>query len=129
MAIRIKEIAFVFHPITDAARARGFYEGTLGLKPGLQIEFSPGMWWIEYDIAGVALALCNAPLEENAVFKPSSSLTLEVDDLDQALAGLRAAGVPIAHEPVEYPPCRMFSATDPDKNEIRFHQRKANAAT
>ena len=60
MSIPIKEIAFVFHPVTDIARARKFYEDLLGLKTSLQVEFGPGQWWIEYDIAGQALAISNA---------------------------------------------------------------------
>ena len=124
MSIQIKEIAFVFHTITDVGRARGFYERLLGLKVGLQIEFAPGLWWIEYDVAGVALAISNATGDPHAALIPASSVTLEVADLDAALAALRAAGTPISQEVMEFPPCRMFAAKDPDGNEIRFHQRK-----
>jgi len=44
MPIQVKELAFVFHPVTDIARARQFYEGVLSLKTGVQFEFSPGQW-------------------------------------------------------------------------------------
>lgn len=123
MAIRIKEVAFVFHPVTDAVRARKFYEGALGLAPGMQIEFSPGMWWIEYDIAGTALAICNAPMGEPS--GPASSLALEVESLEDAKAALSAAGAAIVQDVMEFPPCRMFVAADPDGNRITFHRRKA----
>jgi len=124
MSIQIKEIAFVFHPIADVVRARGFYEKLLGLKIGLQVEFAPGQWWIEYDIAGAALAVSNAMGDPHAGLKTASSVTLEVADLDATLAELRAAGAPISQDVMEFPPCRMFAAKDPDGNEIRFHQRK-----
>ena len=65
MSIKVKELAFVFYPVTDIARARKFYEGFLGLKTGLQVEFGPGQWWIEYDIAGQALAISNAMPDGN----------------------------------------------------------------
>jgi predicted enzyme related to lactoylglutathione lyase len=120
MSIKIKEIAFVFYPVTDVARARKFYEGLLGLKVGMQIEFGPGQWWIEYDIAGQALALSNA-----MPGKTASALALEVADLDAALAAVKAAGFTIANEVMEFPPCRMFIVKDPDNNEITLHQRKA----
>ena len=120
MSIQVKEVAFVFHPVTDVARARKFYEELLGLKVGMQIEFHPGQWWIEYDIAGTALALSNG-----VPGTPASSLTLEVADLDAALAEVRAAGVRIALEVMEFPPCRMFAIKDPDGNQIGLHQRKA----
>jgi predicted enzyme related to lactoylglutathione lyase len=120
MSIRVKELAFVFHPVTDVERARKFYEGFLGLKVGVQIEFSPGQWWIEYDIAGQALAISNAMPGQ-----PQSSLTLEVADLDAALQATKAAGVAIAFDVMEFPPCRLFAIKDPDGNQIGLHQRKA----
>ena len=122
MSIQVKEFAFVFHPITDVARARKFYEGLLGLKIGKEIEFTPGQWWIEYDVAGQALALSNA-----MPGTPSTSLNLEVADLDAALASVRAAGVAITFEPMEFAPCRIFGIKDADGNQIGLHQRKARS--
>ena len=120
MSIQIKELAFVFHPVTDIPRARKFYEGLLGLKVGMQVEFGPGQWWIEYDIAGQALALSNA-----MPGTPASALTLEVANLDAALATAKTEGVTIAFDVMEFPPCRMFAIKDPDGNQIGLHQRKA----
>ena len=122
MSIQVKEVAFVFHPVTDIPRARKFYEEFLGLKSGVQVEFGPGQWWIEFDIAGQALAISNA-----MPAAPSASLTLEVANLDASLAAARAAGVTIAFDVMEFPPCRMFAVKDPDGNQIGLHQRKAGA--
>jgi predicted enzyme related to lactoylglutathione lyase len=120
MSIQVKEFAFVFYPVTDVARARTFYEGLLGLKVGLQIEFSHGQWWIEYDVAGQALAVSNA-----MPGKPSSALALEISNLDEAIAAVKAAGFKITTDPMEFPPCRIFVVQDPDGNEITLHCRKA----
>jgi predicted enzyme related to lactoylglutathione lyase len=120
MSIPIKEIAFVFHPVTDIARARKFYEDLLGLKTSLQVEFGPGQWWIEYDIAGQALAISNAMPDG----KPQASLTLEVADLDASLKTVKAADATLAFDVMEFPPCRMFAIKDPDGNQIGLHQRK-----
>ena len=120
MSIQVKELAFVFYPVTDVARARKFYEGLLGLKTGLQVEFGPGQWWIEYDIAGQALAISNA-----MPGKPASSVALEVADLDAALSAVKDAGFEITNDVMEFPPCRMFIVKDPDGNELTLHQRKA----
>jgi predicted enzyme related to lactoylglutathione lyase len=120
MSIQVKELAFVFYPVTDVARARKFYEGLLGLRTGLQVEVGPGQWWIEFDIAGQALAISNA-----MPGKPASSLALEVADLDAALKAVKAGGATIANDVMEFPPCRMFIVKDPDGNEITLHQRKA----
>jgi len=122
MSISIKEIAFVFHPVSDVARARAFYEKLLGLKIGLEFEYAPGTWWIEYDVAGVALAVSNvAP----ATAGGSVSLALEVKDLDETLAAVKAAGVALTIEPQDFKPCRMFGVNSPDGHGIMFHQRKA----
>ncbi len=121
MPVQIKEIAFVFHPITDVARARAFYQDQLGLKVGLQVEFAPGQWWIEYDIAGQALAVSNAMPGAKA-----DSLTLEVVSLDEAMASLKKAGVAVG-DVMEFPPCRMCRVKDPDGNGIGLHQRKAKS--
>ena len=121
MSIQIKELAFVFHPVTDIARARDFYEKLLGLKTALQVEFGPDQWWIEYDIAGQALAISNAMPDS----KPSASLTLEVADVDAAYATAKGAGATIAFEMMEFPPCRIFGIKDPDGNQVGLHQRKA----
>ena len=121
MSIKVKEVAFVFHPVTDIARARKFYEEFLGLKVGVQVEIAPGQWWIEFDIAGQALAISNA-----IPAAPASNLFLEVVDLDAARAAAGGAGVPIALDVTEFPPCRMFKVKDPDGNEIGLHQRKSD---
>jgi len=122
MSIQVKEFAFVFHPVTDIARARKFYEGFLGLKTGVQVEFGPGQWWIEFDVAGQALAISNAMPGGT----PQASLTLEVADLDASFAAAKAGGIALAFEVMEFPPCRMFAIKDPDGNQIGLHQRKAS---
>ena len=122
MSIQVKELAFVFYPVTDVARARKFYEGLLGLKTGMQVEFGPGQWWIEYDIAGQALAITNA-----MPGKPQSSLALEIIDLDGALKIAKSGGIELIGDVMEFPPCRMFQVKDPDGNEITLHQRKAKS--
>jgi predicted enzyme related to lactoylglutathione lyase len=121
MSITIKEIAFVYHPVSDIARARDFYGKLLGLKPGLEIEFGPGVSWIEYDVSGVALAVSNAQPAPAG----GAGLALEVADLDATLATIRAAGIPLTVEPQQFPPCRMFGINTPDGHGIMFHQRKA----
>lgn len=122
MSIEIKELAFVALAVTDVPAARKFYEGWLGLKPAHEIEFAPAKWWIEYDVAGVALAISNASPE---TWPRCSSVALEVADLDDACASARASGIPVTNEVMEFPPCRMFTVKDPDGNEITLHKRKA----
>ncbi|MEO6568647.1 MAG: VOC family protein [Opitutaceae bacterium] len=119
MSIQVKEVAFIFHAVRDISDARKFYEQFLGLKIGMRVEISPGVWWIEYDIAGVAVGISNA-----RPGKPSLSLVLEVVDLEASLDEARAAGVTVTSQIMAYPSCRMFRLTDPDGNEICLHQRQ-----
>ena len=118
----IKEVAFFAYPVTDVPKARSFYEETLGLKVALTHEIDPsaGIWWIEYDVAGVALALSNAW----APAGNAGTAAFEVDDLDAALEKFKAAGTTIAFEPMDTPGCRFFGIKDPDGNDLLIHQRK-----
>ncbi len=123
MSLGVKEVAYVCHPSTDIPRARAFYEGVLGLKPLVNMEGSPGMWWIEYDVGGTALAVTNfIPCAPGA---SPTVVALEVADLDAALAAVKAAAVPVTLEIQDFGPCRMFTVTTPDAHGLMFHQRKS----
>ena len=121
MSIQVKEIAFIYHQVTDIARARRFYEQLLGLKVGLEYEGKPGKWWIEYDVAGVAFAIKNFELPGG---KGGAALALEVADIDAACAAVRAAKAPLIEDLTEFPRCHSFAVKDPDGNEIILHQLK-----
>jgi len=116
------EIAFVGYPVTDLARARRFYEGTLGL----QVTHSFGgedTAWIEYDIGPHTLAIGNGMAD----WQPSpqgATAALEVDDFDEALERIKRDGVPVAFGPEETPVCRMIGVSDPDGNTLIIHKRK-----
>lgn len=120
MSIQVKELAFIFHAVTDVPRARKFYEGLLGLKPSVQVEFSPGTWWVEYDIAGQALAITNS-----YPGKPAAAVALEVTDIDASHQAVQASGYPIVTKLTETRVCRMLQVSDPDGNVVTLHQRKA----
>ena len=125
--LNVTGIAFALYRVTDVARARKFYGETLGLKTCTEMEFAPGMWWIEYDAGGPsALALTNFELP--AMNGPrTSGVALEVTNYAEALAQLRAAGVAITWGPNEFPVCHSFAVKDPDGNDLYIHQRKPSA--
>lgn len=112
----IKEIAFTIYPVTDMARARKFYEKTLGLKA----DEGFGESWIEYDIAGATFCITNA--FEDSI--PAASVAFEVDDFDAEVARLKAANVTLKGGVKDFPSCRMVLIADPDGNTICIHQRK-----
>ena len=115
----ITEIACFTYPVSDMARARAFYEGILGMKPDSE---TPGEW-LEYTIAGGTFAITSIAMNRQPGLK-GGLIAFEVDDLDQTMAHLRAAGVPIVWETCDTPVCRLAVVTDPDGNDVVIHKRK-----
>jgi predicted enzyme related to lactoylglutathione lyase len=120
--MKITEIAFSAYPVTDIARARKFYEGVLGLKVTKDHAMSSGGHWMEFDIGSGTLGIGQAE-----GWKPSAdgcSVALEVENFDEAVAALQAAGTPIKMGPFETPVCHMLMVGDPDGNTVVIHKRK-----
>jgi predicted enzyme related to lactoylglutathione lyase len=93
----------------------------LGLKATMDHQME-GAHWVEYDIGAGTLALGMAP-----GMNPSPegcSVGLEVEDFDQAIAELRAAGVEFVFGPFETPVCHMAFVRDPDGNSVCIHKRR-----
>ncbi|WP_028050601.1 VOC family protein [Cellulomonas sp. URHD0024] len=82
------ELVQVAQRATDLDRAAAFYTELLGTPPAARFD-PPGLLF--FPLAGVRLLL-----DVNA---PSALLYLRVDDLDQTVERLRAAGVTIESEP------------------------------
>ncbi|MDR2463436.1 MAG: VOC family protein [Verrucomicrobiales bacterium] len=118
--MKIKQMAFIGLPVTNVARARKFYEGTLGLQAGETLQLEGGYWWIEYDLHGATLVISDhlAPAG-----KGGAVLAFEVDDLDAWKKTLTEQGRS-ATDTVDTPVCRFFSCKDPDGNDLTIHQLK-----
>ena len=118
--IKIRSLAFVGIPVTDIKRARGFYEGVLGLSVA---EEMMGGQWVEYDLGNNTLAIANVGPQ----WIPSDQGTgaaLEVDDFEGAVKWLKDQRVPFVVEAYESPCCRMAIIQDPDGNNIVIHKLK-----
>lgn len=111
----IKHIAFTMYPVKDMKRSRDFYEKKLGLAPTV-----PGDRWHEYHLQNGAFAITTVLPDP----RPASSLAFEVDDLDEALARMREAGVPVLKDDIESPVCWMAVIQDPDGNTVILHEKK-----
>lgn len=118
----IMGIAFVATPVTNMHRARGFYEGVLGLKP--THEACDGQW-IEYDIGEGIFAISNIAPQEWMPSEQGTSVAFEVDDLGDVMSLLKAHGATIFRDVFETPVCRMALVSDPDGNKITIHKRKS----
>src|SRR5262245_3868354 len=91
------------------------------MKVALEYEGAPGKWWIEYEVDGVTFAITTVgqPRGDGGAVP-----AFEVADVEAAAKALRAAGVMFVGPLTEYPRCRSFTVTDPDGNQIGFHQLK-----
>jgi len=120
--MKVIELAFCCYAVTDMSRARAFYEGVLGLKPGMVADSGENKW-VEYEFGPYALAIGSAE-----GFKPSPdgcSAALEVEDFDASIAELKKAGVKFRMEPFQSPVCRMAMVFDPDGNTLCIHKRNS----
>ena len=121
MTERFKRVGFTVYPVADMKRARAFYEGVLGLKPGEDFDGK----WQEYDFGGTTFAISTAIIEW---VKPGSqgSVAFEVSDVKGLVKDLRAKKVEFAggEDVMETPVCTMAFMKDPDGNSISLHQLK-----
>ncbi|MYK26702.1 MAG: glyoxalase [Dehalococcoidia bacterium] len=115
----------VIHYVRDMERACAFYRDTLGL-PEEPTPRSGSDGWNTFGCDGLIVALHILPARgarERPL--PHAGLNLQVDDLDAALAELRAAGgtVRVLQEAGGGVPVRVAEVTDPDGNgfELRQH--------
>ena len=110
-----KKVAFTMFPVEDAARARAFYEDTLGLRRGSAA--SNGVW-TEYDLpGGGCLALyMTKDIKPSAV--AGGSIAFEVADLDALNERLKAAGVNYRADMIHSPVCRMSVITDSEGKQM-----------
>lgn len=73
-------------PVIDLARARGFYENQLGLRPG---GAKPDGKFV-YEVGGATLALFPKPQGTKA---DHTAVSFQVDDIAASIAELERAGV------------------------------------
>lgn len=112
--MKIKRIAANL-PADEPQAAAAFYRDLLGLD--LQMDFG----WIATlgtaDRAPVQLSLAS----EGGAGTPLPAVSIEVDDLDEALRRTKEAGVAIEYGPVEEPwGVRRFFVRDPAGNLVNI---------
>jgi predicted enzyme related to lactoylglutathione lyase len=121
----LKKIAFTMFPVKDTARARAFYETTLGLRVGTHSDSGV---WTEYDLPeGGCLALFKHPDPKAAAAPGGASVAFEVDDLDALVARLKSEGVKFSADDVQSPVCRMAIMQDTEGNTIILHKLKRSS--
>jgi predicted enzyme related to lactoylglutathione lyase len=116
----IKHIAFTLYPVTDMARARRFYEDTLGLH--LTRREAREFEWVEYDLDGGTFALTNLMEGGAPSADAGGSIAFEVQNVDETVEQLRAKGVRVKLEPLSTPVCRLAVILDSEGNALTLHQ-------
>ena len=116
----IKSIAFFSYVVKDMARARKFYETSLGLTVGMNFADQ----WVEYEVAGQTFAITCMDTGHQAGVK-GGIVAFEVDDFDTALVRLKATQTKFVMDKYETPVCNFAVVADPDGNEVMIHRRKA----
>ena len=117
----LRKVAFTMYPVKDMARARAFYEETLGLGPSRNGPTSP---WVEFDLPGGGCLAITTVTPEEPSAKAGGTIAFEVDDLPALVADLKAKGVSFPADDIESPVCRMAVCLDPDGNSIILHKLK-----
>ncbi len=115
----IKEVAFVAIAVSDAERARKFYQETLELKPGSTAMSGA---WVEYDLGATTIGVGCHPAWQPS--RDGTTVAFEVDDIDATIATLKERGVAFDMEKMETPVCWMAQFRDPDGNKLVVHKRK-----
>ena len=115
----IKEVAFIAIAVSDADRARKFYQETLELTPGTT---ALGGAWVEYDLGATTIGVGCHPAWQPS--RDGTTVAFEVDDFDQTVATLKNRGVVFDMDKTETPVCWMAQFRDPDGNKLLVHKRK-----
>lgn len=115
-----KKVAFTMYPVTDMARARKFYEETLGLKVG---SIFGDNQWVEYDLdQGGCFALTSMVQDVKPSADAGGSIAFEVEDIETLMADLKAKGVEIKMDTFQSPVCRIAVVIDSEGNSLMLHQ-------
>lgn len=85
-------------------------------------DFMDGKW-VKYELGGSTLALVPASEEWKPV-DDGIGFALEMENLDEAVAEFKRAGVKFFWEPFESSVCRMTIVLNPDGNRIGIHKLK-----
>jgi len=118
----IKHVAFTAYPVIDMARARNFYEKTLGLK--LSMNYEDG--WVEYHLNDTCFAITTFMEKVKPSTTSGGSIGFEVDSVDTMTNDLKSKGVKIVLEPFSTPGCRMVVIEDTEGNAITLHQKNTD---
>jgi len=118
-------VDFVSVPVRDLARAKDFYENTLGLP----LSPHSGNRWVEFDLENVTIALVSpealGPQFLESFHPNSVPIAFRVDDVEETKRELERKGVVFANDLIDSGVCHIAPFRDPDGNKLQLHRRYA----
>jgi predicted enzyme related to lactoylglutathione lyase len=120
----LKRVKFVGIPVRDQDRALAFWTQKFGLQVATDQPMDNGQRWIELKILGAqtGFALYTPPGHEDRI-GTFQSISLEVDDVEQAYRELTKLGVEFAHLPKKESWGSSAIFKDPDGNSFVLSSR------
>ena len=122
-----KRIDHIEMVTADAERAVRFYTGVLGFKVRSRLTVPGGLELVYLDLGGTTVELMTytemkpAPRAEGEHLG-YRMMALEVDDMQRALAELKAKGIEPSWGPIVRPSYARAEIRDPDGNSIELRQ-------
>ncbi len=114
---KVTGIGGVFFRAADPAGLAAWYEKHLGVTPVPQ-DYDQPVWT---QAAGPTVF---APFEQTTEYFGKKSqafmVNFRVDDLDEMVAGLQAAGIEVIFDPQNYPNGRFARLHDPEGNPVEL---------
>lgn len=121
--IKIKGFSHSAVRITDAERAKSFYEKVLGLKQLPRPDFKFGGAW--YGVGSNQIHLISSEKREGVINPLGPHIALEVEDFDQARNSLKEMGIEFLEVPSNMQLAgRQLWFLDPDGNTIELRTDK-----
>lgn len=129
--MKVTDFAFVGHPVASLHRARGFYEGILGLKAPVALdgELDGDQGFLEYSVGASTLAITTTWSGGKPPETVAFGLVLEVENFDEAVEHLAKQGVTFELGPFRGPTCSIAVISDPDGNKIGIHKLSSRPAS
>jgi catechol 2,3-dioxygenase-like lactoylglutathione lyase family enzyme len=115
--MRVEQVDFITIPTRDVSRATAFYTDVLGLARSENAD-------AEVETPNVTLSFWNPESQGEQFFANQAGFALRVEDVEEAVEEVRAAGGEIMGT-VDTGVCHMGFVKDPDGNTVILHRRYA----
>jgi catechol 2,3-dioxygenase-like lactoylglutathione lyase family enzyme len=121
---QITDVGTVGIPVSDQDRALEFYREKLGFEVRMDASYGEGLRWIEVAPPGATTTLALVAEGNGNPSGIDTGLRLSTRDAAADHAALRAKGVDVDAEVLEYP-VPMFTIRDADANRLYIVERPA----